>query len=542
MKKIALLISMLGIGSLTQAQWTTNYAENTSVADFKATVPFSNSTTDGKTFIAYWKSDDSSGYQMYVQLLDQNGNKILGDNGIQLGTDINMATYTLQFNTTVDKDNNFYVAYTETAGVKRSFVHKISPQGVQLWGTDGIILAADTYDVKVFPDPNSSNFYLTYMSGNDGVIERYNADKVMLWSAPQLVSVPTGYVVSGVGEGGVLSDGSFVALMHARATAWTTDSNLYAQRYNASTGSPAWSTMTKVSSKKTNYNRRYNTITDGDVLYIGYTGTTSSRFDAFLQRINADGSLPWDINGKDFSIMDNYFEMDAKIAMQPGSQYIWEISKMTTDSQGSIGAFVQKFDKNTGERLFSDGAKEVYNVESNNKQPIANPRMYGDKLTFLTINSNFNSANSTPISISALNNDGSFYFANKFIDIATSDAAKGSISFSGGAENNFVAVWEEERNGVDHTFAQNYDFDNYLSVNNVSAKKKASVYPNPVNNELSILSDEKVSDVKVFSSNGQLLVQSSSDKINFSAFPKGNYVVRIKDIKGNTTTQKVIKK
>ena len=87
--------------------------------------------------------------------------------------------------------------------------------------------------------PNSSNFYLTYMSDNDGVIEKYNADKVMVWSAPQLVGVPSGSIISGVGEGGVLSDGSFVALIHARATAWTTNSNLYAQRYNASTGSPA---------------------------------------------------------------------------------------------------------------------------------------------------------------------------------------------------------------------------------------------------------------------------------------------------------------
>ena len=122
---------MLGIG-LIQAQWTTNYAQNTSVADFQAGVPYSNSTTDGKTFIAYWKSGDPSGYQMYVQLLDQNGNKILGDNGIQLGTDINMSTYTFQFNTSVDKDNNFYVAFTETGGLKRSFVHKISPQGLSL--------------------------------------------------------------------------------------------------------------------------------------------------------------------------------------------------------------------------------------------------------------------------------------------------------------------------------------------------------------------------------------------------------------------------
>lgn len=531
---------MLGIG-LMQAQWTTNYAQNTSVANIQAGVPYSNSTTDGKTFIAYWKSGDPSGYQMYVQLLDQNGNKILGDNGIQLGTDINMSTYTFQFNTSVDKDNNFYVAFTETGGLKRSFVHKISPQGVQLWGTDGIILAADTYDVKVFPDPNSSNFYLTYMSDNDGVIEKYNADKVMVWSAPQLVGVPSGSIISGVGEGGVLSDGSFVALIHARATAWTTNSNLYAQRYNASTGSPVWSTMTKISSKTTNYNRRYTTITDGDVIYIGYTGTTSSRFDSFLQRINADGTLPWDINGKDFSITDNYYEMEATVAMQPGSQYIWEISKMTTESQGSIGTFVQKFDKNTGERLLSDGAKEVFNVESNYKQPIANLRMHGDKPTFLTINSNFNGTNSTPISISALNDDGSFYFTNQLIDIATSDAAKGSISFSGGSGNNFVAVWEEVRNGGDHTFAQNYDFDDYLSVNNASEKNRALVYPNPVSNYLTILSDEKVSEVKVFNLSGQLIAQSYSDKINFSSFPKGNYIIHIKDIKGNTTTQKVIK-
>jgi len=525
-----------------KAQWTTDYAQNTQITGYQTSAPQSASTSDGKTFIAFWRSSGSSNYQMYVQLLDQNGNKMFGENGMLVRSDTNMTTFTVQYHTAMDTADNFYISFTETGGAKRSFVHKISPEGEQLWGEDGLVLPADTFDAKVFTDPNSSNVYVSYMSETNGIIGKYDANKQLIWPAVQTVAVPSPtYMGTSIGEGGVLSDGSFVALIHARLNLSGTDTNLYAQRYDSTTGNPMWAAMTKLSTRTTAFNTRYNTITNGDVVYLGFTGASSTRFDSFLQRINADGTLPWGNNGKDFSTTNDYYEMNAKIAMQPGSQYIWEISRYTTSSQGSSGTYVQKFDKDTGERQLTDGAKEVFDVQSDYKAQLANFRMSGEKPVFICINSDYNGANPIPISISALNDDGSFYFANKVIDIATSETAKGYITFTGGVDNNFVAVWQEERNNGDYSFAQNYDLDNYLAVGSISVKDDVTVYPNPVNNDLNISTNNKISEVKVYNTAGQLLKTVVSNKVDFSGFAKGNYLVSIKDSEGNVTTKKIIK-
>ncbi|SHK34400.1 T9SS type A sorting domain-containing protein [Epilithonimonas mollis] len=542
MKKITILILSLFIQAI-DAQWTNDYSQNTPLATYQTSVPQSISTSDGSTFVSFWKVTGSSdNYQLYVQLLDKDGNKKFGTDGLLVRSDTNISTFTVQYSTTVDKDNNLYISFTETDGTGRSFVHKISTAGTQLWGNDGLILPTGTYDAKVFTDPNSSNVYVTYMSGNNSFIGKYDANKQMLWPSLQTVAIPSAsYTSTTVGEGGVLSDGSFVALIHARASVAQPDSNFYAQRYDSSTGNAMWSAMTKLTTRTTAFNTRYNTITDGDVVYLGFTGASSTRFDSFLQRVNADGTLPWGNNGKDFSTTNTYYEMNTKIAMQAGSSNIWAISRFTTSSQGSSGTYVQKFDKNTGNRLLTDGAKELFSVTSNNKAQLANLRMANEKPVFISINADYNGANSTPISISALNDDGSFYFSNQLIDIVTSDTAKGYITFTGGTDNNFVAVWQEERNGGDYSFAQNYDLDNYLSVDNLSAKRNIAMYPNPVSSYLNINSENNIAEVKVFNIAGQILKTTKSDKIDFTEFAKGVYIVSVKDSKGNINTQKIIK-
>ncbi len=533
---------MLSLNTVN-AQWTTDYSQNTSVSTSESSVPQSSSTTDGKTFITYWKKLSAPDYyQLYVQLLDKNGNKLFGNDGMLVRTDTGMSSFTVQYSTTVDKDNNLYVSFTETLGTGRSFVHKISSSGVQPWGNDGLVLPSNTYDVKVFTDSNSSNVYVTYLSGSNSYIGKYDASKTLIWPAIQTVAIPSStYTATTVGEGGVLSDGSFVALIHARATVSQPDSNLYAQKYDSSTGNPIWATMTKLSTRTTAFNTRYNTITDGDVVYLGFTGASSTRFDSFLQRINADGTLPWGNNGKDFSTTNTYYEMNAKIAMQKGSDYIWEISRYTTTSQGSNGTYIQKFNKNTGERLLTDGAKELFSVDSNYKAATGNLMMSNDKPVFISLNSDYNGGNTAIISFSALNNDGSFYFPNKVIDIANSDNTKGYITFTGGVDNNFVAVWQEPRNGGDYSFAQNYDLDNYLSVDNLSDKNSISIYPNPVSSVLNINTENEVAEAKIYNPAGQLIKTTIADKIDFSTYTKGVYMLSVKDKKGNVTTHKIIK-
>lgn len=67
------------------AQWTTNYDTNTTVSSARSDVSKSITTPDGKTYIVFWKVEAAPVYyQPYVQLIDKDGNKVFGEQGILL--------------------------------------------------------------------------------------------------------------------------------------------------------------------------------------------------------------------------------------------------------------------------------------------------------------------------------------------------------------------------------------------------------------------------------------------------------------------------
>ncbi len=79
-----------------------------------------------------------------------------------------------------------------------------------------------------------------------------------------------------------------------------------------------------------------------------------------------------------------------------------------------------------------------------------------------------------------------------------------------------------------------------LAVSDVS-KNQIKIFPNPVKDELTIQSSEKILKLEVYSADGKLLVTTlNTNKIDFSKNPKGLYLIKIYTKLG-VETQKVIK-
>src|SRR5512138_3842287 len=74
------LLFALAPGS-SSAQWNTNTFENLEISGLTVADMHSVPTTDGKTWIAFYVQE-SSNYNMYAQLLDEEGYKLLGDDGV----------------------------------------------------------------------------------------------------------------------------------------------------------------------------------------------------------------------------------------------------------------------------------------------------------------------------------------------------------------------------------------------------------------------------------------------------------------------------
>jgi type IX secretion system substrate protein len=80
----------------------------------------------------------------------------------------------------------------------------------------------------------------------------------------------------------------------------------------------------------------------------------------------------------------------------------------------------------------------------------------------------------------------------------------------------------------------------YLSINDYSGLR-AVVYPNPVNDELFVVSNTQIKKVRVYSLQGKLILETSSLIINFSSFHNGLYFVETSNNQGKEI-HKIIKK
>jgi hypothetical protein len=89
-------------------------------------------------------------------------------------------------------------------------------------------------------------------------------------------------------------------------------------------------------------------------------------------------------------------------------------------------------------------------------------------------------------------------------------------------------------------FTYTHNIDTTLSTNYQLACKELNTYPNPVQNILTVENFINLKNIKIYSSIGQLVIETKSDKIDFSNLSKGIYILQLytdKDI----LTKKIIK-
>jgi len=73
-------------------------------------------------------------------------------------------------------------------------------------------------------------------------------------------------------------------------------------------------------------------------------------------------------------------------------------------------------------------------------------------------------------------------------------------------------------------------------------RKTIKEYPNPVKNTLYISSKEKIVEAQIYDMQGKGLKTSfNQSSISFANLPKGVYIVKMKDLNSNVTTEKVVK-
>jgi len=428
------------------AQWNTNTSVNLLISTLSTADMQGAPTTDGKTWIAFYVQNGSN-YDMRAQLIDANGYKLLGSDGILVDNETSgSATYV--YNVCVDASNNFIIAYQdERSGSLQSVVYKISEAGTQLWGQHGIVLGGG---LAPYPAALSNGEVIVAWSGDAGNtlnLQKITTTGTPAWSTP--IQVKVGAASTSRGQVIANSGGNFT-MVYQKGNMYTT---LYAQRFSNS-GTALYQPL-QICSQTTASYRYYSVIAEADTTYVGYYSSVGNRFNSFLQRVNPDGTIPWGMNGSAFNTSvgtNDSYQGETSINMTPGSNYVWSVCNFSNPNQTVYGVYVQKFLKTSGARQFTDQAKVVYGISSSTDQRC------GD-LAVISDNPMFTSYNSTEkIFATRLDADGNFVWPGNRIEVSSTTASaavpKMRYVFTPDGPNRCACTWTEDRGSGYMGFAQ----------------------------------------------------------------------------------------
>lgn len=450
MKRSLLTVVHIFFTMMVIAQWNPNTIQNLNVAGLSSADIQAAAGTNGSTWVA-WYVQNGSNYDMHAQLFNSLGFKMLGPDGILVSNHVSgSATYV--FNVTVDNGNNFIIAFQDQRnGSNGTVAYKVNPEGTEMWGVDGIVLGPG---LSPYPAVLSTGEVLIAWNNSSNRIsyQKISLAGTAVWgTALELLPITTGRTITRV-QVVPHTAGTFGLVFQQRTGTIGNpiSTNLFEQRFD-NNGVKIWTTPVQLSNYVTASSRYYSVLSNADTTYVGYYGNPNlqNKFDAFLQRVNADGSLPWAINGSDFSTDPAPYEQNISIAYTPGSAVVWAVCTYSDINQNNYGIYIQKYNMLTGARIFGDNAQAVFAINSNNERQAGNLGLCSDQPIFMFYDA------TNKLFATRLDNNGIFAWVGNKVELGSTLNTKFRFNFTTSNTAQSVAVWQENRGASDSAYTQN---------------------------------------------------------------------------------------
>ena len=450
MKKLYAFACALLCSMALFAQFNTNTSVNLEVAGVNTADIQTITTSTGKTWIAFYQNN-SGNYDMRAQLLDVDGTKLLGPDGMLVGNQTSgSATYV--FNVCLDAADNLVIAYQyQVSGTNNAVVTKVTQAGTLPWGAAGIVLGPG-----LSPYPGLLSSGAIVVAWSHGTLNTLSMQKItpagtFAWAANVDVKVGTSNTTRGQVIG-MLND-NFTLFIQRRGTGINTTP--FIQRYN-SEGVAVWAAPVQLSTAATAGTRYYSLKSENDTTYVGFYASPSSRFNSILHRVNPDGTLVYGATGIAFdpaTASTDPYQQTTNIVAPAGSPYVWMVCSMSNSAQSQYGVFVQKFAKSDGARQLGTSAKPVYAISANLDRQEGNLGAAGDGVLFMHYDVNYK------IYATRLDASGNFVWPTNKVELSSTTATqavpKGRFGFTAFGNNQAVAVWAENRGTELRAYAQN---------------------------------------------------------------------------------------
>lgn len=465
MKKIAqLIVLMSSITIIVNAQWSNDPLLNNAIssASGEQAIPKVATSGNGTTFIA-WFSNESGNYNVRLQQLDLFGYPLWEDGGLLVSNHPAM-TWLTDWDMTVDQEDHAILTFQDIRNVDNDvFAYRISPNGDFLWGADGIELSTGpAFDAapKV-TITNSGNAVFAWQAEDVIIIQKISPEGEKLWgddgitlsstetySWPQLLPVGT--------------DDIILKYFEDSGPAWSPTRHVYAQRFDAN-GEAVWDNPAIVSNAGgiSAWTQVFSFIHDGnDGFFIAWHDDRDNNMDAsvFVQHVSAEGEILLGDDGTEASTQSGRENFYPFLVLPDDSEEIFVFWNEMDSDQNNRGIYGQKI-SSLGERLWTDHGKVFIEISSTNVFPFSASSSGENSIIFYE---NYSSVIDAGVSAMLIDTEGEFVWMEQSIELCSVQSEKVHSVASTFVSDQWIASWEDNRNGNKDIYAQNIQLDGSL--------------------------------------------------------------------------------
>jgi hypothetical protein len=545
---ILLCPSILAFG-----QWSGDPMENIMVRDTNGMLIVAHvaACDNGNSYVSWYSATDGFRFDLAMQYFDINGQKLWGDNGLMIST---QPTDTWVTEYGLAADNLGYAIVTNQDyrdGYSNAFAWRISPEGQQMWGEEGLRLTdGDDFipwpQVLVTEDNKYIFLYGMYpldTTQNTSIgIQQINSAGVKEWESsisrdtlnymlPQQVLAGDGSLYVGW-TGYYNGPDTVIGQMNYM--------HYYLQKFD-NLGQPVWPEPLQLDTGEViTIGSLYPLIriaSDGENgVYVMWPWFIDTNPAVMISRVSPEGQSLWDPYGTPVAVNPGHAFEEGTLCYNEdyGHAYaFWsEVKYDPGQHTYCYGIGGQKFSPG-GDRLWGDTARRIipYICSSDTNLFGASVRPAGDQGNALIHSKEYldiqgvDTMMRTEINATLLDGDGGYVWPEKVIPVTTCPSYKLQCDLSCFSQGQWVMAWSDNRQHIDELentgiYAQNFTLDGSLGPLALPEALPASsqalkCYPNPFTDRITIEYEQDVQQeitISLFDIQGRVVWETIADR------------------------------
>lgn len=462
MKKFFLVLSLLLIPGLILAEWSSDAHENTRVTDQtgEQALPKIVINENGESYVS-WFSNESGNYNVRLQRFDARGNESWVHNGLLISDNPSMSWLT-DYDLTLDRDSCAVITFQDIrAGDTDIYTYRISPGGVFLWGEDGLALSHNS-DFEPSPKvvvTDYGNAVIAWQRATDTsvvVLQKVSPDGQLLWGAGIVLRTDSSEDYTWPFLLPLSGDQVLLIWYKETGVPMYPNKDIYAQKFDSS-GNSVWDDDVPLYTGG-GIPIYITPVLEGDGAdgaYISWVDdrNNTSHLHAYVQHIDSSGSALMPENGVEVSTLPNRWRVQPTLSFLQETQELFAFWVEKNIVQSQFGLYGQKFTP-TGDRLWTDYGKTFIELSTSEVFLIAT-KSCSDGVAVFFEDYSFGNVLDSKIMGMLLDSDGEYIWENEQVELSSFQSSKLHDEASDFVHNQWIVVWEDERNDGGDIYAQN---------------------------------------------------------------------------------------